>query len=205
MVENDSFFYIEGVFYVDDRAGNLNSPASGKMMAHIHKLHEWLCDTKPYIFDVTDDCNDVLQDDQSFATLVRGIQYNKAQPDIRSMASTKIEDLHLSVDHKYLLCHENHCEHIIYFTDIRGHNKSIDPKHWSAYPLAKDNAKAGTRKKCAICCLLPAKHIVFGDRLAPQSPYYCCEHCEFLLHYSADGDLIYGDFAIFPYVHDLCP
>ena len=120
------------------------------------------------------------------------------------MHDTALEDLHISLGSKYLFCHDNHCEHFVYFSDFRAFDSHFDGKYWTSYPKVVDQMKL-VRRKCSICDLLPAKHVVYGDRLAPQNPYLCCEHCDYMLHYTNDGSPLYSDYRIFPYFHDVPP
>ena len=201
-VQNDGFFFIEGVFYVDDRAGNLETPGSRAMLLNIERINMWLNDTRVVFYEAADGALGHENLPLSFERTVIGKVYQKNSPDIRSMHTAVMEELEVSMDTRYLFCHENHCEHYVFFTGFRAHNRACDAKHWLAYPLVVSQMRM-SRRRCGVCNLLPAKHVVIGDRLAPESPYYCCDHCEFALHYTLDGDLIYDDFSIFPYVHDV--
>lgn len=206
--EGDSFFYIEGVFYVDDRAGNLSTTASVAMLDNINRIHTYLLSNINYVYNGPGDGDMVIGgrlQPPPYEVLTRGTKYKKQAPDIRSMHTTVVEDLDLILGSKYLLCHENHCEHFVIFSDIRGHNKHIDKKYHRSYPRLIEQQKS-MRRKCTVCDLLTPKYVIFGDRLAPQSPYYACEHCEFMLHYSKETNaLLYDDFHIFPYYHDVLP
>ena len=192
----DSFFYIEGVFYVDDRGSNIATDASNWMLQNIGRIHEFLLATGSIIFP-----NPEIPS-TDFEICTEGVRYKKAAPEIKSMHATNIEDLYIGLHSKYLFCHENRCEHFVYFTKIRSHDLKRDRKYWPSYPCTVEQVKM-PRRKCQICCLLNAKYVIFGDRLAPHNPHFCCEQCEFMLHYTVDGNLIYDDFHIFPYSHDV--
>jgi hypothetical protein len=204
-VGGDCFLYVEGVFYVDDRGDNLSSDSSRAMLDNIHRIHDMLFKSEVTIFTPSADATRAGAGlIETHETPVVGVVYRKPAPDIRSMATTMVEDVHVVLGAKYLMCHDNHCEHFVYFSAIRGYNTRCDMKYWPSYPRTVAQGKMAKRK-CKICDLLAAKYVVFGDRLAPQNPYFCCEGCEFMMHYSADGELLYDDFHIFPYYYDVPP
>ena len=101
-------------------------------------------------------------------------------------------------------------------------NRSIDQQwverereHWAEeeyeyehYPslLAMSNYSSRT---CGICESRWASRVVYGDRLCTESPAYMCGQCYHMLHYSSNGSkdaepqLLYNDFRVFPYIHDM--
>jgi len=41
------------------------------------------------------------------------------------------------------------------------------------------------------------RRVTYGDRLASTNPYFWCESCYVLFHYTTDGALLYDDFKVF--------
>lgn len=212
---NDSFFFIEDVFYIDDRHSFRDSDGMLEMMKNINAIHNWLLNLNSVNIgdnrrkgrrkkgqDIDTINPDVNINTPAFFPNPTGAEQRAAEPVIRSMHRTLLEEVPFRVGVRYLYCHENHCEHFLYFNGIRAFNKNRDLKYWSLFPRVLFTAKM-TRRKCSVCLALPARHIIFGDRLAPYNPFYCCDHCNFLLHYSPEGESLYHDYHIFPYYHDM--
>ena len=137
-------------------------------------------------------------------------------PPIRSMNSTTLSSLKVRLGLRYLYCHMKQiCEHFLYFSDLRLFNTTTDYqvstsnlRHahsrniYETYPRLTYMAKF-PRKKCEICLLWSAQYLVYGDRLAANNPTLFCQHCHHMLHYSNEGELLYDDFSVFPYLHDM--
>ena len=77
-----------------------------------------------------------------------------------------------------------------------------DPTSRAAYPRRSFHARV-VSKKCMACRLWGARYEVHGDRLTDRDPFLFCQHCYFALHYTPDGQLLYDDFAVVPYVPSL--
>ena len=64
-------------------------------------------------------------------------------------------------------------------------------------------------RACGVCGSRWASRVVYGDRLCAENPAYMCGQCYHMLHYSCNGgagaepELLYNDFKVFPYVHDM--
>lgn len=140
-------------------------------------------------------------------------------PTVRSMNETTLSNLKIRLGLRYYYCHLRQiCEHYLYFSDIRLFNTttdyqvipSTDPssrrvQHLSlsdTYPRLTYMAKF-TRKKCDVCLLWSAQYIVYGDRLTINNPTLFCQHCYHMLHYTHEGELLYDDYSVFPYLHDM--
>jgi hypothetical protein len=138
-------------------------------------------------------------------------------PPIRSMNTTTLSTLRVRLGLRYLYCHMKQiCEHFLYFSDLRLFNTTTDYQqltHSSSrrvqsqnihetYPRLNYMAKF-PRKKCEICLLWSAQYVVYGDRLAANNPTLFCQHCHHMLHYTNEGELLYDDFSVFPYLHDM--
>lgn len=118
------------------------------------------------------------------------------------MHSTMINSLTITLGKCYTLLHHHlSCAHHVYFTDITLYNSKYDSKYRSSYPLLVHQAKLH-RRKCGVCGVLAADFCTFGDRLVDKSPYFFCHGCYQMLHYDCEGNLLYKDFAVFPYYHD---
>jgi snRNA-activating protein complex subunit 3 len=113
-----------------------------------------------------------------------------------------VGDLDLSIGARYLYCHEHCCEHFLYMTEIRMHNSAHDLPSVSDYPRLTQQAKM-KRRKCGVCEVWSAEFVVYNDRLAATSPAFYCRHCHHMLHYTVDDTLLYDDFVVFPYLHDM--
>jgi hypothetical protein len=48
----------------------------------------------------------------------------------------------------------------------------------------------------------PAAYVTYGDKLASENPFFCCEQCYRPLHYSVSGNLLYNDFQVYSYEHE---
>jgi len=116
---------------------------------------------------------------------------------------TRLDSLRLRLGARYLYAHKGgRCEHFLYCSDVRLHNRNFDTQPRENFPLVKFQCTRKMRK-CSICVAWSARYVVFGDRLADTSPCFFCQHCYHALHYSKDGRLLYDDFTVFPYLHDL--
>ena len=127
------------------------------------------------------------------------------------MATTKINDLKgLRLGAPYLYCHSGGCQHLISFVDIRylpaetsGINKVTMswPRVLYRRPLK--------RKKCVACSTNKrrnvnySKFVVYDHKLVDRSPTFFCEECYDKYHYNNNGTLLYDQFKVYPYYHEL--
>jgi len=127
----------------------------------------------------------------------------------KSMKTTKLANLKFRLGVRYLYSHINACEHFLYFSDVHLHSfddssgKAVHGRcKQSLYPklLYRGHMR---RRLCGVCNLWSAKCVVFDDRLTSDNPTFFCQHCYHLLHYDHQGDLLYDDFQVFPYLHDM--
>lgn len=121
--------------------------------------------------------------------------------EVYSMNQTFLSSLTFRLGIRYLYCHTSQiCEHYLYFSDLRLYHTVTDSSN--TYPKLNYMTKF-TRKKCDICLLWSGQYIVYGDRLAITNPILYCQHCYHMLHYSINDELLYDDFVVFPYLHDM--
>jgi hypothetical protein len=43
------------------------------------------------------------------------------------------------------------------------------------------------------------RYVTYGDRLSAENPAFFCERCYDILHYDAQGRLLYDDYTVFEY------
>ncbi|KNA06379.1 hypothetical protein SOVF_181460 isoform A [Spinacia oleracea] len=125
-------------------------------------------------------------------------------PNFRSvdMQRTRFCDLGFRLGSGYLYCHQGDCKHGIVIRDMR----LIDPddvQNRAAYPLLVYQLKT-VLKKCSVCRIYKATKVTLDDKLAGENPCYFCDNCYYLLHYSAEGTLLYGydSFEVHDYLQD---
>jgi hypothetical protein len=71
--------------------------------------------------------------------------------------------------------HQGSCEHALRVRDVR-RACAADARGRDAYPLVTYRTER-PRKRCAICDSLLATKVVYGSRLAPESPCFFCDEC----------------------------
>ena len=130
----------------------------------------------------------------------------------RPMQTAILSSLQFRIGVRYLFCHLNACEHFLYFSDVHL-NATASGSSSSISSAAAADAAAQypkllyrghmLRRPCGVCNLWSAKCVVFDDRLTAENPTFFCEHCYHLLHYDHNGALLYDDFKVFPYLHDM--
>ncbi len=187
---DESFFFINEIFYIDTRPNALSNPHN-EVRTRVNNLRTWLLNNKQN--------NDVSSG---------GYDPNDPLYPIVSMENTRIDTLNLSCYSNYLYKHEGICEHVLLVSDVRYNHPVVDVANQRAsscvatYPCTRFR-KIYKKRKCCVCESYSASKIVFGDRLAPTSPVYYCETCYYNLHYDTNETILYDDFRVFPYVHDV--
>ncbi|EFA86627.1 hypothetical protein PPL_00428 [Heterostelium album PN500] len=101
-------------------------------------------------------------------------------------------NLSLSIGEKYLYCNQGNCEHFLIAKKIRLITVNDSQKR-SDYPFVNYQLKV-RRRKCKICEIYPSKFVTIGDKLVDETPYFFCEECYRMFHYTKEGALIYSDF-----------
>ncbi len=91
------------------------------------------------------------------------------------MQDTTLASLALRVGKTYVYTHQGSCEHALRVRDVR-RACAADARGRDAYPLLT-YATERPRKRCAICDSLLATKVVYGSRLAPESPCFFCDEC----------------------------
>jgi hypothetical protein len=118
----------------------------------------------------------------------------------KEMHNQCIGDLSIRLNSFYYYVHHGDCTHVLVFKEIRmlGSHDCLNRK---AYPLLIYQPRIKIRK-CGVCDIYAAKHVTYGDKLAPENPFFFCDACYHQLHYDNDGNLIYDDFQVFPYYNE---
>jgi snRNA-activating protein complex subunit 3 len=108
-----------------------------------------------------------------------------------------LEQLRLALGESIIFSHCNGCcEHRIQLLDTRRVAAVT-----TALPRELMRMKF-RRRRCQICDLANAQQLVMNDRLSDCNPTFMCQMCYELLHYDREGNLLYSDFSVFPYLHD---
>ncbi|XP_048141137.1 snRNA-activating protein complex subunit isoform X2 [Rhodamnia argentea] len=116
------------------------------------------------------------------------------------MQKTRFYDLKLQLGAGYLYCHQGDCKHTIVIRDMRLIHPE-DVHNRAAYPIVTFQQKTRAQK-CCVCKIYRATKVTLDDKWAKENPCYYCDNCYFLLHYSKDSSLLYGDFSVYDYHHD---
>jgi len=98
----------------------------------------------------------------------------------KNMQETRFQDLTLSLNKKYLYCHQGNCEHTFIFESVRQLIQS-DSKDRNEYPQTVFQSKV-KHDLCLCCKILPGRFIVKSDDFAPEFPVVYCEDCYERLH-----------------------
>jgi len=103
-----------------------------------------------------------------------------------SMASARLDQLHVRLGRQYLFTHLGDCHHALVFTDCSIATPD-DERRLSRYPALVWRHKAKPRL-CSVCQNSPAKFEVHDDRLADASPWLVCDGCYRAAYYSKPGE-----------------
>ena len=120
--------------------------------------------------------------------------------DARDAAGTTVGDLAVVRGKPYLFCHQGDCEHLVTIRSVRLAHAD-DPRRAESYPLRTLDGRR-FRRKCSMCDVFEARHVTYGDRLAPCSPCFFCEKCFDTLHLDAEGEPLYDEYARYDYHHE---
>lgn len=186
LVKPSAYFYFEGTFYIDRRDANaqdLSQPLRSYLAAqgiaappHPAPSHHGQQRAMTTSFSVA------------------------------SMEHTRIEDLYLRIGSSVpgLYCHLGGCEHLVVVDDVRLYDAQVDPPMLSQYPyrIRVPSGTLLTRRQCEACGYRAARKVTYDDRNAPYTPFFWCDECFRMMHYDADGHVLYTDFKVFPYTHD---
>ncbi|KAI8608859.1 snRNA-activating protein of 50kDa MW C terminal-domain-containing protein [Chytriomyces sp. MP71] len=94
----------------------------------------------------------------------------------KSMDDTKLLDLSLKLNKRYLYVHQACCEHVIRFHDIRVAGPFDDP-NMSSYPKIVYQSEVRNIRTCQICERLTASRMVMDDIRVPTNPHFMCIGC----------------------------
>lgn len=176
-----SYFYIEGTFFVDKR--NANAIDYSEVIRLYLGNHKKKAPLHP-------PCSSGLSEAPQ-----------TSEYEVCSMEDTKFQDLWIRLGAHALYCHQGGCEHILVFNNVRLFDSGSDPQDRAAYPAHLPTSKPliPHRRSCEACKVRIAKKVTYNDNHTPHSPFFWCEECFRLLHYDANGQLIYKGFLVFPY------
>jgi hypothetical protein len=126
--------------------------------------------------------------------------YPTQQKSLRNWKSLSIIELNLRMGQSFSLHHfHGSCSHIIQVLDKR--SLFLRTEDLNMFPR-ESYRMLFRRRRCQICDLMNANFMVANDRLAEKSVSFMCNSCYEMLHYDSNGQLVYSDFSVFPYVHD---
>lgn len=117
------------------------------------------------------------------------------------MQKTRFCDLRFRVGAGYMYCHQGACKHTIVIRDMRLIHKE-DVQNRAAYPIITFQLKFRTQK-CSVCKIYVATQVTVDDKWAGENPCYFCANCYYLLHYTKDGNLLYNEFEVYDYHHEV--
>lgn len=123
-------------------------------------------------------------------------EFFKAQ----TMHETKFEDLEIVLGKPYLYRHQNSCDHLFIFNDVRLKDHS-DLALEQLYPINVFQNRI-KRKRCDGCFTYFAKIMCFNDKMQPQDPSYFCEKCYVNLHQDPQKKLKVKNFQVYLYIHE---
>lgn len=185
LVENSSYFYFEGTFYIDRRESNVHD-LSRSLRSYLAAEN---IAAPPHPVSQSGD-NTILS--TSFST--------------RPMEETLFEDLYIRLGSGVagLYCHLGGCEHLVVVKDVRMHNPDVDPSLTSQYPyqIRVPSRTLVSLRYCEVCDRHAAQKVTYEDKKAPHTPFFWCNECFRLMHYDAQGHAKYTDYKVFPYLHD---
>lgn len=114
--------------------------------------------------------------------------------------SVRLSTLCMRVGVTYKYVHRVSCCHMLVVTDLRLATDQDAPS-LSDYPRLIFTGKT-RRKKCEICQRFHACFLTLNDPISSKKLLLMCEFCFKNLHYKEDGELVYSNFKVLPYLHD---
>ncbi|GMH28289.1 hypothetical protein Nepgr_030132 [Nepenthes gracilis] len=187
-----AYFLIEDVFYND-----LRNPSA---INYSEPILDWLRNSKEealakwesIISGVVKKSQKAIIGDHTVSQLPRfeAVEMQKA----------RFCDVRFRLGASYLYCHQGDCKHAVVIRDMRLiHPEDVQSR--AAYPLLCFQQKFSL-KKCSVCAIYKATKVTVDDKWAGLNPCYFCENCYYLLHYAADGSLLYDRFSVYEYLQD---
>jgi hypothetical protein len=203
-VERESYFVIEGCVYVESDSLN-GAEIAARCMKYgaSTKIAEPEPEIDPKVGSSTD-VGEPVKQRRPRKSKVNNTVEEASTPSVMSQLGARIDKLPIKIGKRYRFHHgsEGACEHHIFFSDVHLSHKSVDLVQRSKYPRLRFQSKM-RRRLCGVCEISSAQVIVFGDRLCKDNPSLHCNHCYDLLHRTTEGELVYDDFFVFPYSHDI--
>jgi hypothetical protein len=129
---------------------------------------------------------------------------------MRALHETTWLDIPLRLGRPYSFVHCGRCEHYIVIEQLRL-DHPFDHAQISRWGVPTEERSGiielyhlrRKRRKCRICDLGYACWVTINDRLGNDNPCAFCHECYIALHYNENGTLIYNDFKVYPYIHDI--
>lgn len=213
-VVQDGFFCIENVFYVDTRLARDDQEADRLMQDWLRTAGDCFSMTGKHTPSHTP-----LQVRSMQSTLCGDIQdmklgvnyvYGHIAPHQceHAVAISDIRSHHPLLDISVPKGGEGLCTGT-------GTDREVSNQTVAMYPKCTFLTRM-QKRKCMVCEVGSGTWLVYGDRLANAVPMLYCNHCYHYLHYSRStpapvygeegeglGTLLYDDYTVFPYVHDM--
>ncbi|KAL4494989.1 hypothetical protein ABPG72_015689 [Tetrahymena utriculariae] len=110
------------------------------------------------------------------------------------------EQIKIQIGKPYVFRHQNKCDHMIVFNEIRLWNTDL-PADKDLYPFNFFLPKV-KRRKCDGCNLFFTEIICFNDKVSSKNPIFLCEKCFNQTHINWKKELRYNDFSYYPYIYE---
>jgi snRNA-activating protein complex subunit 3 len=203
----DSYFFIEGTFFVDV----VNGGGAEEAAASLGGLPAWLSQRAKQTAEAAakkKNSKGVTKKNEDHpVALMMGVDMSPTgrgyNCPVKAMADARLGELQLRLGVRYLMCHGlGRCQHWVYFSDAHMFHPNVDAPLRQSYPYQLYKVRT-YRRKCDICTAVIATQVTYNDRLAlPKftgGPSFFCDQCYHMLHYDENNRLLYDDFAVFPY------
>jgi len=203
----DSYFFVEGTFFVDV----VNGGGAEEAAASLGGLPAWLSKRAKQTAEAAAKKKKTKgmtkKNEDHPVALMMGVDLSPIgrgyDCPVEAMADARLGELQLRLGVRYLMCHGlGRCQHWVYFSDAHMFHPNVDAPLRQSYPYQLYKVRT-YRRKCDICTAVIATQITYNDRLVlPKftgGPSFFCDQCYHMLHYDENNRLLYDDFAVFPY------
>lgn len=160
----DSFMFIAGTFYVDDR-------------------HEGYQDLSSLIRNVGTAQATTSASGSVHASLLDGSNPAYGVCPVKSL-TTRIADISVKMHEMCVYRHMGSCDHYFFFKDLS--SPMAVPRPRSLFPRRTYLSRSHVTL-CDLCNALPSTIITYGDILAPKNPTFYCPPCYRIFHVNESG------------------